>query len=142
MDSDPPGGILTVHDPPDHTQSPCRTGVDFPCSWSGASVHFARRLGASSTPCLSLARMARLVQGCIAMSRSLVFAAFICLCLSTLAFAQEKKPEYYQERLEFDPNTGKWTTLAPPIPGTEEGDLALARLLLAQGEYKKARKAF
>lgn len=66
-------------------------------------------------------------------------AAF--LAPAPVARAADEK-QTYNERLEYDPKTGEWVELAPPIPGTEEGDLALARFLLAQGEYKKARKAF
>jgi outer membrane protein assembly factor BamD (BamD/ComL family) len=50
--------------------------------------------------------------------------------------------ETYRERLEYNPATGQWVELAPPVPGTEEGDLAIARALLAKAEFKKARKAF
>lgn len=46
------------------------------------------------------------------------------------------------ERLYFDPARDSWVVLAAPIPGTEDGDLELARAALARGEYKKARKAF
>ncbi len=56
------------------------------------------------------------------------------------ALAQER--EQYSERLEFDAQTGEWIERPPPIPGTDAGDLALARTLLARGEYKLARKAF
>ncbi len=59
---------------------------------------------------------------------------------ATYCAAQED--EAYHERLEYDAATGQWVEIAPPIPGTEAGDLALARSLLARGEYKKARKAF
>lgn len=50
--------------------------------------------------------------------------------------------EVYGERLEYNPATSEWVATAPPIPDTEEGDLALARRHLARGEYKRARKAF
>ena len=62
------------------------------------------------------------------------------LAIASATFADEKQT--YQERLEYDPATGQWKEIAPPIPGTEEGDLALGRSLLARGEYKEARKAF
>ncbi|MCG8408677.1 MAG: outer membrane protein assembly factor BamD [Phycisphaerales bacterium] len=62
------------------------------------------------------------------------------LILPSIGMAQDT--EAYHERLEFDPATGKWKELPPPIPGTEGGDLALARSMLAKGEYKNARKAF
>ena len=61
------------------------------------------------------------------------------------SLAADPKPDeelIYQERLEFDPVTNQWVAIAPPIPGTEEGDLALARLYLARNDFKEARKAF
>ncbi|HVP10523.1 MAG TPA: outer membrane protein assembly factor BamD [Phycisphaerae bacterium] len=75
------------------------------------------------------------------MLRSGLLALVIVLASAVAASAQQGDQTYH-ERLEYDPNTGEWVEIAPPIPGTEEGDLALARLLLARGEYKKARKAF
>jgi len=65
----------------------------------------------------------------------------ILLAPVALAGAQQEGQTYH-ERLEYDPARGEWVEIAPPIPGTEEGDLAMARMLLAQGEFKKARKAF
>jgi outer membrane protein assembly factor BamD (BamD/ComL family) len=65
---------------------------------------------------------------------------FVVLGLAAVCAAQED--ETYHERLEYDAATGEWVAIAPPVPGTEEGDLALGRSLLARGEYKKARKAF
>ncbi len=65
----------------------------------------------------------------------------LALFLAAPGLSQEVDSTY-QERLEYDPATGHWNEVAPPIPGTEEGDLALARSLLAQGEYKMAREAF
>ncbi len=63
--------------------------------------------------------------------------------LATLAVARAADdPQTYHERLEYDAKTGAWREIAPPIPGTEEGDLALARSLLARSEFKAARKAF
>ncbi len=67
-------------------------------------------------------------------------ALFVVLGLAAVCAAQED--EIYHERLEYDAATGEWVGIAPPVPGTEEGDLALGRSLLARGEYKKARKAF
>jgi outer membrane protein assembly factor BamD (BamD/ComL family) len=53
-----------------------------------------------------------------------------------------QEDETYYERLEYDAEAGRWVEVAPPIPGTEDGDLALARSLLARGKFKKARRAF
>lgn len=75
------------------------------------------------------------------MIRSSLLTAFVVLA-ATAACPAQQEDQTYHERLEFDPATGEWVEIAPPIPGTEEGDLALARSLVAQGEYKKARKAF
>jgi outer membrane protein assembly factor BamD (BamD/ComL family) len=75
------------------------------------------------------------------MLRGSLLGFFILLTLACAASAQDNDQTYH-ERLEFDPATGDWVEIAPPIPGTEEGDLALARSLLARGQYKKARKAF
>jgi len=52
------------------------------------------------------------------------------------------KEEKYAERQIFDPATGEWKPVAPPIAGTEDGDLELARSLLARADYEGARKAF
>lgn len=45
------------------------------------------------------------------------------------------------EQLEFDPRSGEWSVLASPQPGTPEGDLALARQHLLDGDAGKARRA-
>ncbi len=62
------------------------------------------------------------------------------LACSTSGLADQ--PTTYSQRMEFDPTTGQWVQLAPPVPGTEAGDLALARSYLAMGEYRDARRAF
>lgn len=56
--------------------------------------------------------------------------------------ADVEPPQTYHERFEFDPRTNQWTEVAPPVPGTDAGDLAIARGLLAQRQFKKARKLF
>lgn len=48
----------------------------------------------------------------------------------------------YRERLEYDTKTGEWVEIPAPVPGTDGGDLAIARALLAQNQYKDARDAF
>ncbi len=45
------------------------------------------------------------------------------------------------ERLTFDPQTEQWRRVAEPIPGTPDGDLDLARRLVAQERYPEALKA-
>ena len=54
----------------------------------------------------------------------------------------QDKDQTYHERLEYDSATGQWIEIAPPIPGTDEGDLAIARSLVARTEFVEARKAF
>lgn len=60
---------------------------------------------------------------------------------SALALAPLQEEKSHAERLEFDPQTNQWKAVAPPIPGTEEGDLALARAMLAREEFDEARSA-
>ncbi|HUN79972.1 MAG TPA: outer membrane protein assembly factor BamD [Phycisphaerae bacterium] len=75
-----------------------------------------------------------------------LFAALAPLSLANsicrAAGKDKDKDEVYRERLEYDPATGQWIELAAPIPGTDGGDLAIARAYLAKAEYKKAREAF
>jgi outer membrane protein assembly factor BamD (BamD/ComL family) len=69
-------------------------------------------------------------------------SVLLVVLLCTSICRADGKDETYRERLEYNPATGQWVELPPPIPGTEEGDLAIARERLAKGEYKKAREAF
>ncbi len=71
---------------------------------------------------------------------AIVAVGFVVICPTSVCLADED--EAYHERLEFDSASGEWVATAPPIPGTEEGDLAVARSLLARGEFKDAREAF
>lgn len=82
-------------------------------------------------------------QGCTP-AVSVLFATFALGGIFTTAQANpgSNDSQTYHERLEYDPKTGEWREIAPPIPGTEDGDLALARSLLARSEFKDARKAF
>ncbi len=73
--------------------------------------------------------------------RLFLILAAACLTHTPIRVAAQETPTF-QERLEYDPATAQWKEIAPPIPGTDEGDLALARTLLARGEYPAARKAF
>lgn len=75
------------------------------------------------------------------MQRGIIPGVVMLLAAVAVAGAQQGDQTYH-ERLEYDPASGDWIELAPPIPGTEEGDLALSRLLLAKNEFKEARKAF
>lgn len=56
------------------------------------------------------------------------------------AVAQDADPQR-AETMEFDPTTGQWTDVLPPVPGTPDGDLRLARADHARGEHRKTVKA-
>lgn len=67
------------------------------------------------------------------------------MLLQSVAMAAKKQPiEQYAERLTYDPQTGEWLELAPADPSTPEGQLELARAILARGdssrEFRRARK--
>jgi outer membrane protein assembly factor BamD (BamD/ComL family) len=49
-------------------------------------------------------------------------------------------PHRYAEHLRFDEQTNQWVQVAEPVPGTEDGDLDIARQWLAKGEYKTVLK--
>ncbi len=72
----------------------------------------------------------------------LSLSIFACVFMATASADAQSKDDTFYERLEYDPETGEWREIPPPIPGTEGGDLALARSLLARGYYDDARKAF
>ncbi len=44
----------------------------------------------------------------------------------------------FAERLKYDPATREWVEEPDPVPGTPEGDLAIARRMLGRGEPKEA----
>lgn len=75
------------------------------------------------------------------MARTCLLSAVLILVCAAFCHADDEE-QVYHERFEYNPATGDWSEVAPPIPGTEEGDLALARSLLARGRFKEARKAF
>jgi len=50
-------------------------------------------------------------------------------------------PRERAEQLTFDPVQNRWIRAAEPVPGTENGDLDIARQWLAREDYKTARKA-
>jgi outer membrane protein assembly factor BamD (BamD/ComL family) len=66
----------------------------------------------------------------------------VCASVLLTSVAPLSAQDFGGERLRFDPAKGEWVVVAAPVPGTEDGDLELARALLARGEYKQARKAF
>ena len=49
-------------------------------------------------------------------------------------------PIRHAERLTYDPKTDQWVRTAEPIPGTEDGDLDIARQEFARADYKAALK--
>ena len=49
-------------------------------------------------------------------------------------------PIRHAERLTYDPKTDQWVRTAEPIPGTEDGDLDIARQGLARADYQGALK--
>ncbi|MFQ5422403.1 MAG: outer membrane protein assembly factor BamD [Phycisphaerae bacterium] len=74
------------------------------------------------------------------MNRYIAIAWIVTFLAAPAVLAQQD--ESYADRREYDPETGRWVSIASPVPGTEDGDLELARSRLARGEYKKARKLF
>lgn len=65
----------------------------------------------------------------------------VALQLFSLPAAADQPTGDRAEQMEFDPNTGKWVEIEPPEPGTPEGDLAIARRHLADGDSSKSRRA-
>lgn len=47
-------------------------------------------------------------------------------------------PGHRAEQLRFDPAQNRWVEAPKPIPGTEDGDLDIARQYLAREDYKTA----
>lgn len=98
-------------------------------------LHPAEQSGASSSPVI-----------CVRWGRAIRLAALLAVGMVLLgqnrSLRAAGQEQTYNERLEYNATTGQWVEIAPPIPGTEEGDLALARMHLARGEYKAARLAF
>ncbi len=60
------------------------------------------------------------------------------LCVPALA-SQSKGQPRYPERLVYNPATDTWTQPPAPIPGTEQGDLELALIDLAENRPATAR---
>src|SRR5437762_13285289 len=79
-----------------------------------------------------------------------VFGAFF-VCLLTFfpalthgqpatapAESTPEPPHHKRERLTFDPNTDTWELVQTPVPGTENGDLDIARQYIARQDYRVA----
>jgi len=60
------------------------------------------------------------------------------LALAT-AIAAEERP-IHREKLEYDPASAAWVQEPPPVPGTPEGDLRLARGAFADGDLRGANR--
>ncbi len=65
-------------------------------------------------------------------------AAFV-LMGATVSLGQTARP---RGQLRYDPETKDWIEAAPAETGTPEGDLQIARDLLARRKYASARRAF
>lgn len=77
------------------------------------------------------------------MANTTLFRAFCCglLCVGTLcstAMAAPQPPRY-PERQVYNPVTGTWLAAPAPVPGTEQGDLQLAMIDLAEDRPKQAK---
>lgn len=74
--------------------------------------------------------------------RLLLISVVSLLAASPRTIAQDGgPPRPDQGRLLFDPKSRDWIELPPPEPGTEAGDLELARRQLAERKFDAARKA-
>jgi outer membrane protein assembly factor BamD (BamD/ComL family) len=60
----------------------------------------------------------------------------VAVCSTVLA---APKPPLYPERQVYNPVTGTWSVAPTPIPGTEQGDLQLAMIDLAESRPKQAK---
>jgi outer membrane protein assembly factor BamD (BamD/ComL family) len=49
-------------------------------------------------------------------------------------------PKRHAEEMVFDENAGQWKQTVSPVPGTEDGDLDIARQWLSRGQYKTVLK--
>lgn len=77
---------------------------------------------------------------CLLSGLCMVFLAY--LPISALGADEvPPPPKERAERLTFDAEQNRWIASPDPIPGTEDGDLDIARQWLAREEYKTARKA-
>ncbi len=75
------------------------------------------------------------------LSSLLCLVFVVALCQLGVSAQADGPPGDRAEQMEFDPKTGEWQEIEPPKPGTPEGDLAIARRYLADGEVSDSRKA-
>lgn len=68
-----------------------------------------------------------------------LFAVFLLPAAHGFAADDDKPIPRAHQRL-YDDATGQWVTPVPPMPGTPDGDLAIAREALAEGRVKEAAK--
>ena len=77
------------------------------------------------------------------MANKTLYRVICCglLCASTVCspVVAAPKPPTYPERQVYNPATGTWTIAPSPIPGTEQGDLQLAMIDLAENRPKQAK---
>ncbi len=77
------------------------------------------------------------------MAKRTLYRVICCgvLCVVPLCsrLAAAPKPPTYPERQVFNPATGTWSVAPSPVPGTEQGDLQLAMIDLAENRPKQAR---
>jgi outer membrane assembly lipoprotein YfiO len=79
--------------------------------------------------------------------RSLRLAWLVVLTLGMMVLPRAVRaagtpvpPKRHAEELVFDEKTGQWRQIVEPVPGTEDGDLDIARQWLSRGEYKTVLK--
>ena len=70
-------------------------------------------------------------------SRLTVVVMILAFGLGGGVRAQEEEGE----RLIYDGEKGEWIEQLPPEPGTERGDLEIAKRMLARGDKSSAKKA-
>ncbi len=75
---------------------------------------------------------------CVFRIRQAVSACFVAAVLPAALLAEGASRERFVETWRFDPRTGQWIEAPPPEPGTEDGDLDLARQVLARQDFKEA----
>lgn len=74
----------------------------------------------------------------IMVERSIIVLAL--LVASAAAGAAAAPPETYAEKMVYDPQTGEWVVEPEAEPGTDAGDLEIARRTLAEGRARHAQR--
>ncbi len=77
------------------------------------------------------------------MAKTTLYRAICCGVVCTAALcsrlAAAPKPPMYPERQVYNPVTGTWSVTPSPVPGTEQGDLQLAMIDLAENRPQQAK---